>query len=403
MNVTLSQRSCLVMLFLLTSSYGPLSTTHGASWDPAAADYSGHIGTTIYVSKLGNNSDGSSWQNAYTTIQGALSASPSDGLGGCKIIVRPDTYMEAMLDTSCKGAQGSYNLLLGDTDGRYGSGAKGRVVIDSSAPQGLKSQDWWGTLNCGHQVSMLNWDRWIFRNLYTTGAEGGIGFDLTYQAGAPFTMVLDNCVGIGRFSGTMAGAYVGRKDEPVTYRNCYFADLDWWGDAAGAYVRAEHTSMPDYPDAVFQNCTLIGPDNAFQSGYLYFDKYTRVRFEDSRLISLNFSQPNGTPGTGIIYSGTDGKYLQVDLDDCTMMGYKVFGADTNSNALSYATEGRVAAYVQFQQSLPAGIESLTSFPVDLLQYLSPPLPDTTPEPSMCVLLGCGVATLLGYAWMKRKG
>nr|MCU0874121.1 hypothetical protein [Pirellulaceae bacterium] len=49
-----------------------------ASCDPAAPDYTGHRGTTIYVSKLGDNSDGSSWPKAFHTIQAALLAVPDD-------------------------------------------------------------------------------------------------------------------------------------------------------------------------------------------------------------------------------------------------------------------------------------------------------------------------------------
>jgi len=74
-----------------------------AAWDPAAPDYSGHKGKTLYVSKLGDNSDGSSWQKAFRTIQAALLAVPDDQ-GGHRIIVRPGTYVEANLYTDHKGA-----------------------------------------------------------------------------------------------------------------------------------------------------------------------------------------------------------------------------------------------------------------------------------------------------------
>jgi hypothetical protein len=54
--------------------------------------------TTLYVSKLGNNSDGRSWRTAFRTIQAALDAIPDD-LGGHRVIIRPDTYAEANLDS----------------------------------------------------------------------------------------------------------------------------------------------------------------------------------------------------------------------------------------------------------------------------------------------------------------
>ena len=72
-------------------------------------------GATLYVSKLGDNSDGSSWAKAYTTVQAALQAVP-DGRGGYRVIVRPDTYMEANLWPSHPGAAGAYNELVGDFD-----------------------------------------------------------------------------------------------------------------------------------------------------------------------------------------------------------------------------------------------------------------------------------------------
>ena len=85
--------------------------------------YSG-IAETFYVSKLGNDTGGLSWATAHTTIQAALDAIPNDE-GGHRIIVRPDTYMEAMLSPAHRGAQGAYNELIGDFDGTLGGGRTG--------------------------------------------------------------------------------------------------------------------------------------------------------------------------------------------------------------------------------------------------------------------------------------
>ena len=68
------------------------------------------------MSKLGDNSDGSSWEKAFHSLQAALSAIPDAG-GGHRIIVRPDTYAEANLYPAHKGAPGAYNTLEGDWDG----------------------------------------------------------------------------------------------------------------------------------------------------------------------------------------------------------------------------------------------------------------------------------------------
>ena len=73
----------------------------------------GRAGVTLYVSKGGDNSDGSSWSNAFTTIQQALLAVPDDQ-GGHRILIRPDRYVEANLYPAFKGARGAYNVLTGD-------------------------------------------------------------------------------------------------------------------------------------------------------------------------------------------------------------------------------------------------------------------------------------------------
>jgi hypothetical protein len=188
--------------------------------DPSSPSYAGNKGKTLYVSKTGDNSDGSSWAKAFRTIQAALSAVP-DAKGGHRIVVRPDTYAEANLDPTYQGAAGSYNLLVGDSDGSLGSGAKGWVVIDSGCPgvavrtdparttgnpawkiipsdlpeTGLKCVDWWGAMKCDPDYSSANWDRWVLKNLYFAGSEGA-GWDLTCKKGVEFTAVVDNCVSI---------------------------------------------------------------------------------------------------------------------------------------------------------------------------------------------------------------
>jgi len=368
-----------------------------AGWDPAASDYTGRKGTTLYVSTLGDNSDGTSWAKAFHTIQAALLAVP-DEKGGHRVVIRPDTYAEANLYPSHKGAAGSYNLLVGDVDGRLGSGATGWVVVDSGAPlavvrtnpkaptgnptfmilksgdpkreTGLKSVDWWGPWRCSPSFSGVIWDRWIFRNIYATGSEGGIGWDMTCEDGTEFSGVVEDCVGIGRFAGAAVMGHVGRKDEPVLFRRSYFMNLDWWGDAGAAYVRASNHKMPEYPDAIFDDCTLVSPDNALEVGYPAYKGYTRVRFKNCRLIVLNFSQPHGTPSGGIIHTPVDGKQLQVDLEECTLIGYKIFGAATGK--IRYITRGKNRAYVQYRQPVPPGFERLRFWPAETINAMRPP-------------------------------
>ncbi len=336
---------------------------------------------SIYVSKLGNNSDGSSWARAFKTIQAALSAVPAEG-GGCRIVIRPDTYMEANLFPAHKGAPGAYNELVGDYDGALGSGTRGFVVIDSGEPdKGFKSYDWWGPIRAykkgwskehkAETFSAVGWDRWAIRHLYVTGGDGGLFFDLVDKA-EPFTVLVEDCFSVGRAFGGGAANILSRPGEPTIFRRCQLWCLDWWGDAAGAYVRAEHPELPAQPDVVFEDCTLVGPDNALQAGNPGYSGYTRVHLKNCRLVSFNFSQPQGKPGTGVIFSTIEGKLLHVDLEDCTLMGCKIFGA--GQGEVSYATKGDVKAYVQFQQQVPKGMLRLGHWPVELFQTLLPPAP-----------------------------
>lgn len=349
---------------------------------------------TLYVSKLGNNSDGSSWARAFTTIQAALSAIPDDR-GGYRIAVRPDTYFEAMLYPAQKGAAGAYDELVGDTDGSLGSGTSGWVVIDSGDPklQGFKSYDWWGTIrsyskgwskeHTEETFSAIGWDRWRLRNLYATGGDAGLFFDLTNQV-KPFTVVVEDCVGIGRAFGGGVGNCLSRPEEPITFRRCHLWALDWWGDTAGAYVRVENPAMPPQPDAVFEDCVMVGPQCALKSSNYGFHTFSHIKLARCRLIALNFSQPQGTPTDGVIQSVEEGKLLRVDLEDCTLMGYKVFGVKVKKETageIAFTTAGDVKAYVQFQQAVPKGFYRLAAWPADTFQTMVPPAPQAPIPPS----------------------
>ena len=57
---------------------------HGEAAPAAQVNTGG--GVTLYVSKLGDNSDGSSWAKAFTTIQAALDAIPNAD-GGHRIVL----------------------------------------------------------------------------------------------------------------------------------------------------------------------------------------------------------------------------------------------------------------------------------------------------------------------------
>ena len=336
-------------------------------------------GTTIYVSKKGDNTDGQSWATAFHSVQQGLLAIPDDQ-GGHRVVVRPDTYMEANLYPSHKGAKGAYNELIGDVDGKLGSGATGYVVLDSSAPnRGYHCFDWFSSIRAylkdwseAHQdetFSSAVWDRWKLRYLYASGSDAGIFFDLVRTV-EPFSVVVEDCVGIGRAFGLGVANVVPREEEPCVFRRSYGMCLDWWGDAGAAYVRGHSTSTPEHPDAVFEDCTLVSPDNAIESSFSQYSGYTFVKAKNCRLIVINFSQPVGTPSTGIIHTGTSGDQFKIELEDCDLMGYKVFGCEDGK--IHSVLKGRNRVYVQFQQEIPDGMEPFEGWPIELWQHLAPP-------------------------------
>ncbi len=375
----------LAILLLCLSFLPNLFAFASTITDPSAPDYTGRKGTRIYVSKLGKNSDGSSWKKAYHTIQAALSAVPDDK-GGHMIIIRPDTYVEANLYPAYKGVKGSYNLLIGDFDGHLGSGATGRIVIDAGDPQkGFKSYDFWSTIRATSKgwrpefteqtFSSICWDRWILRNLYTSGGDAGFFWDLTNKSGEGFTVIVDNCVGIGRAFGGGICYPVVRPVEPSIFRRCYFLALDWVGDAGAVLVGGWEKTMPEYPHLIMEECTLVSPDNALAMSYA--SNCAHVRAVRCRMIVLNFTQPEmGGKSTGIIC--TQGHkptgQLHVDLEDCSLAGYSVFTTGEDGKAVSYTTKGKVQAYVQSKQSVPEGFERINLWPQQLFDFIAIPKP-----------------------------
>lgn len=337
----------------------------------------------IYVSKLGDGSDGTSWNKAFKTIQSALDSVP-DATGGYRIIVRPDTYVEANLAPAQKGAPGAYNEIVGDFDGALGSKVTGWVIIDSGDPEkGFKSWDWWGPIRASDKhwyggnnretFSSIIWDRWILRNLYVTGGDAGIFFDLTNRSGEGFTVIVEDCVAIGRAFGGGVAYPVVRENEPSVFRNCYFLALDWVGDTAAVLLGGWEKSMPASPHAVFENCTLVHSDNAVAISYA--SHCARGKFVDCRMIVLNFTQPEmGGKSTGIICTqghSPTGK-LHVDLEDCILAGYSVLTPGNDAQAAGITTTGKVQAYVQYKQPVPQGFERLGTWPVDLFSQMAPP-------------------------------
>ncbi|MAT13794.1 MAG: hypothetical protein CMJ46_00820 [Planctomyces sp.] len=348
-----------------------------------AAEATATSSKTLYVSKVGDDTDGKSWKSAFHTIQAALLAVP-DGSGEYAIVVRPDTYMESNLAPSFKGAAGAYNQLVGDFDGSLGSGATGWVVVDSGDEElGFKSWDWWSTIRASDKhwphgnnettFSSIAWDRWTFKNLYVTGGDAGLFFDLTDQSGQGFTVVIEDCVGIGRAFGAGVVYPTVRPEEPSIFRRSYFLALDWVGDTAAVLLGGREQEMPESPHAVFEDCTLVHPDNAVAISYA--SDCARASFRNCRMIVLNFTQPEmGGQSTGILCTQghKDTGKLHVDLEDCTLAGYSLFTPGPDAKALTYSVAGTVEAYVQFKQPLPEGITRVGQWSPKLFSMIAPP-------------------------------
>jgi len=368
----------------------------------------------LYVSKLGDDSDGSSWQRAFHTIQQGLLAVPDDH-GGHRVIVRPDTYPEPNIYATHKGAAGKYNELVGDFDGLLGSGTTGWVVIDSGDPAlGFKSYDWWGSIrsyakgwskeHTDETFSAIIWDRWKLSRLYATGGDGGIMFDGTDKV-EPFSAIVEDCVSIGRAFGGGVASVLSRTGEPIIYRRCNLWALDWWGDTAGAYVRVENPAMPDRPDILFEDCTMIGPQCSLKGGNYGFTTFSWTHVKGCRLVTLNFSQPHGTPTDGIVQSVEHGKYMKVSFEDSTLMGFKVFGVKVHkdtANEIQHTTKGCCQAYVQFTQEMPKGFHRLGRWPVEVFQHTQPPPAPARPSLLQSVeLIARDMCELSPVIWQNR--
>ena len=78
--------------------------------------------STLYVSKLGDNTDGSTWQKAFRTIQAALTPCPMRMAGTASWCARIPTSRP--ISRRFTSAAGSYNALVGDFDGSLGSALK---------------------------------------------------------------------------------------------------------------------------------------------------------------------------------------------------------------------------------------------------------------------------------------
>ena len=103
--------------------------------------------------------------------------------------------------------------------------------------------------------------------MYTAGGDAGLFWDLTDKSGEGFTIVVEDCVGTGRAFGGGVVYPTVRPDEPSVFRRCYFLALDWVGDSAAVLLGGWEQTMPEHPHVVFEDCTMVHPDNAVAMSY----------------------------------------------------------------------------------------------------------------------------------------
>ncbi|MBC7288363.1 MAG: family 43 glycosylhydrolase, partial [Armatimonadetes bacterium] len=155
---------------------------------------------------------------------------------------------------------------------------------------------------------------------------------------------------------------------------------------------------------VFEDCVLVGPQCSLKSSNYGFHTYTYVSCRRCLLVTLNFSQPQGTPTDGIVQSVQEGKLLRVDFEDCTLMGYKVFGVKVEKDTvgeIKYSTRGDCRAYVQFQQDVPPGFHRLGGWPVEAFQKIVPPAAER-PSPFVArELVTRNMCELSPFIWKGR--
>ena len=260
-------------------------------------------GVTLYVSKLGDNSDGSSWANAFTTIQAALDAVPDDQ-GGHRIVVRPDTYFEANLFAAHKGAPGAYNELIGDARrrARLRHQRLGRHRLRRPRPEGLqelrlvghRSRAYYQGLVAGahrahllrHRLGPLAPARPLRhrrrRRPLLRRHRPGRAVQRRRRG------LRQHRPGLRRRRGELPVA----PDEPITFRRCHLWALDWWGDTAG---RLRPRREPGHARAARRRLRGLHRSSArsARSRPATSASTPSPAFGSSRcrLVALNFSQP----------------------------------------------------------------------------------------------------------------
>ena len=338
---------------------------------------------TLHVSKLGDNSDGLTWQTAFHSIQKALDAIPDDR-GNHKIIVRPDTYVEANLAPAHKGAAGAYNTLIGDFDGSLGSGAKGWVVIDAGDPEkGFKSWDWWGSIRASDKhwphgnnqetFSSIVWDRWTLRNLYTAGGDAGFFWDLTNKSGEGFTVVVENCVGTGpclRWRGRLPDRPPRRTEHLPTLllprlrlgRRYGRHPRRWLGEDHARPSPCRLRRLHPRPFRQRRRRFLRQPLRPGEVHQLPHDRPQLHPARDGRKVNGYPLHPGPFPDRPAPHR--PGRLHPRRLQP--------LHPGPDADALTYTTKGKVQAYVQFKQPVPEGFKRLGQWPVELFSQMAPP-------------------------------
>jgi hypothetical protein len=120
----------------------------------------------------------------------------------------------------------------------------------------------------------------------------------------PFTVLVEDCVSIGRAFGGGVGNCLSRTEEPITFRGASYGR--WISGATLRGLRARREpGMPNRPMPL-RGLHLVGPQCA-EKQQLQFYTFSRINL-GAAAIALNFSQPH-TPTAGS--PGVEEKLLHV--------------------------------------------------------------------------------------------
>ena len=199
-----------------------------------------------------------------------------------------------------------------------------------------------------------------------------MGWDLTARRGPSSPPASRTASELGRFAGACVMAHVGRPAEPVVFRRWYFMCLDVWGDAGGVYVRAHNKAMPSTPDAVFEDCTLVGAGQRLAGRLPRLRGLQRVRFRNcaahrAELLPAAMARRPPASSTATWQASSCTSISRTAPSWATRCS-----APRNDDLFSYPPPAPTAPTSNTVKPVPKGFERLRFWPVEVFDELLRP-------------------------------